>query len=70
MKQSHAMTISAPNVLRVEDIAPKEGTNPLDKTEMWAKESLVISKNHVEHVTVIPTLPDQDLCIDRGIRTI
>lgn len=68
-EQPHVMIISAPNELRVEEIVPEEATNYADKTPIWAKEALVIPKNHVGHVSVVTTLPDRDICIEGGMRT-
>lgn len=35
---------------------------------MWAKEAIVIPKNHVGHVSVVTLFQDSDLCVEGGIR--
>ncbi|KAL4113911.1 hypothetical protein QTP88_017465 [Uroleucon formosanum] len=67
-EQPHIMIVSAPNELRVEEVASVEAADQVDKTSVWAKETLVIPKNHVGHITVVTTLPDQDLCVEGGMR--
>lgn len=41
------MIISAPNELHMKKIVLEEAANYTDKTPMWAKETLLIPKNHV-----------------------
>jgi len=67
-EQPHVMIISAPNELRVEEVVSVEAVDQVDKTSVWANETLVIPKNHVGHITVVTTLPDQDLCVEGGMR--
>lgn len=67
-EQPHVVIVSAPNELRVEEVAPVEASEHADKTPIWAKEALVIPKNHVGHITVVTKFPDRDLCVEGGIR--
>lgn len=67
-EQPHIMITSTKNELRVEEIVPDAVVNQNDKTPIWAKEALVIPKNHVGHVSVVTAFPDTDLCIEGGMR--
>lgn len=68
-EQPHIMIISTPDELRVEEIVPDTATDRNGKTPVWAKEVLVIPKNHVGHFSVVTSFPDTDLCIEGGMRT-
>lgn len=62
------MIISTSDELRVEEIIPDTAIDRNGKTPVWAKEALVIPKNHVGHVSVVTSFPDTDLCIEGGMR--
>lgn len=67
-EQPHIMITSTAGKLKVEEIIPNDAVEFVSKTPMWAKDTVVIPKNHVGHISVNTNFRNEDLCIEGGVR--
>lgn len=66
-EQPHIMITSTAGKLKVEEIIPNDAVDFVSKTAMWARDTVVIPKNHIGHISVNTNFCNEDLCIEGGV---